>query len=110
MLGDTAGVMAGSAGGFHFGLHGSGRKRFAWGAGRLRARKNDGCEQKDYRKNSLEQAGSLSQFSILNSQFSILNSQFSILKIGCILCFVVAISFVLICEYRDVTPMTYFVA
>src|ERR1700675_4992738 len=72
--------MAGSAGGFHFGLHGSGRKRFAWGAGRLRARKNDGCEQKDYRKNSLEQAGSLSRFSILNSQFSILNSQFSILN------------------------------
>ena len=96
MLGDTAGVMAGSAGGFHFGLHGSGRKRFAWDAGRLRDRKNDGCEQKDYRKNSLEQAGSLSQFSIL--------------KIGCILCFVVAISFVLICEYPDVTPMTYFVA
>jgi hypothetical protein len=60
----------------------------------LRARKNDGCEQKDYRKNSLEQAGSLSQFSIL--------------EIGCILCFVVAISFVLICEYRDVTPMTLF--
>jgi hypothetical protein len=45
-----------------------------------------------------------------NKQDPFLNSQFSILEIGCILCFVVAISFVLICEYRDVTPMTYFVA
>ena len=29
MLGDAAGVMAGSAGGFHFRLHGSGRQRLA---------------------------------------------------------------------------------
>jgi hypothetical protein len=50
----------------------------------LRARQNDGCEQKDCRKNSLEQAGSLSQFSVLSSQFSVL-------KIGCASCFVVAI-------------------
>jgi hypothetical protein len=66
MLGDAAGVMAGSAGGFHFRLHGSGRQRLAWGAGRLRARQNDGCEQKDCGKNSLDQAGSLSQFSELD--------------------------------------------
>jgi hypothetical protein len=66
LLGDAAGVVARGAGGLHFGLHGSGRKRFAWGAGRLRARQNDGCEQKDCRKNSLEQAGSLSQFSELD--------------------------------------------
>ena len=77
MLGDAASVMAGSAGGFHFRLHGSGGQRLAWGAGRLRARQNDGCEQKDCRKNSLEQAGSLSQFSVLT--------------IGCGSCFVVAI-------------------
>src|ERR1700686_926802 len=70
MLGDAAGVMAGSAGGFHFRLHGSGRQRLAWGAGRLRARQNDGCEKNDYGKNSLDQAGSLSQFSVLSSQFS----------------------------------------
>src|SRR6266849_4752391 len=38
LLGDAAGVMARSAGGLHFGLHGSGRKRLAWTARRLRAR------------------------------------------------------------------------
>src|SRR5216684_6688116 len=75
LLGDAAGVMAGSASGLHFGLHRSGRKRFAWGTGRLRARRNNGCEQKDCRKNSFEQAGSLSQFSVLSSQFSVLSSQ-----------------------------------
>src|ERR1019366_4915447 len=37
LLGDAGGVMARSAGGFHFGLRGSGRKRLALGAGRLRA-------------------------------------------------------------------------
>jgi hypothetical protein len=77
MLGDAAGVMAGSAGGFHFRLQGSGRQRLAWGGGRLRARQNDGCEQKDCGKNSLDQAGSLSQFSVL--------------RVGCVSCFVVAI-------------------
>src|SRR6202140_5331064 len=97
--------MAGSAGSFHFGLHGAGRKRLAWGAGRLRARQNDRCEQKDCRTDSLEQAGSLSQFlvfssqfsvlssqfSVLSSQFSVLSSQFSVLRIGCVSCFAVAI-------------------
>jgi hypothetical protein len=91
LLGDAAGVMAGSAGRFHFGLHGAGRKRFAWCAGRLGTRQNDGCEYKDCRTDSLEQAGSLSQFSVLSSQFSVLSSQFSVLRIGCASCFVVAI-------------------
>jgi hypothetical protein len=58
LLGDAAGVVTRSAGSLHFGLHGSGGKGFAWGAGGLRARQNNGCEQKDCRENSLEQAGS----------------------------------------------------
>src|SRR5712692_8974733 len=58
LLGDAAGVMARSAGGLHFGLHGSGRKRLAWSTWRLRARQDDGCEQKDCRIHSLEQAKS----------------------------------------------------
>src|SRR5208337_4624065 len=71
LLGDAGGVMAQSAGGLHFGLHGSGRKRLAWRARRLRARQNDGCEHKDCRTNSLEQAG----IPRLSSQFSVLSSQ-----------------------------------
>jgi hypothetical protein len=82
MLGDAASVMAGSAGGFHFRLHGSGRQRLAWGAGRLRARQNDGCEQKDCRKNSLEQAGSLSQFSEFDV-FRVLWSLFFRFRLRC---------------------------
>jgi hypothetical protein len=42
LLSDTAGVVAGSAGGLHLGLHGSGRKRLAGSAGRLRCDWNDG--------------------------------------------------------------------
>src|SRR5713226_3202439 len=58
LLGDAAGVMTGSASGLHFALHGSGRKRLAWSTGRLRVRQDDGCEQKDCRIHSLEQAKS----------------------------------------------------
>src|SRR5258708_39314623 len=80
LFGDAGRVMARSASGLHFELNGSGRKRFAWGARRLRARQNDGCKQKDCRKNSLEHGESLSQFSVLSSQFSVLSSQFSVLS------------------------------
>jgi|SRR5208282_398250 len=66
LLGDATGVVTLGAGGFDFGLHGSGRKRLAWGAGRLRARQNNGCEQKDCWNNSLQQAESPSQFSELD--------------------------------------------
>ena len=74
LLGDAAGVVARSAGGLHLGLHRSGRKRLAWGAGRLGARQHDGREQKYYRKNSTQHAGSLSQFS----------------EFGCVSCLLVA--------------------
>jgi len=51
LLGDAACVVTLGAGGLNFSLCGSGRKRLAWGAGRLRARQNacqnDGCEQKE---------------------------------------------------------------
>src|ERR1700682_4604706 len=72
--------MARSASGVHFGLHGSRRKRSAWSTWRLRARKNDGREQKDCWNNSFKHAGFLSQFSVLSSQFSVLSSQFSVLS------------------------------
>src|SRR5260370_18248262 len=58
LLGDAAGVMARSAGGLHFGLHGSARKGLAWSTGRLRARQDHGCYQKDCGIHSLEQAES----------------------------------------------------
>src|SRR5258708_6203198 len=89
LFGDAGRVMARSASGLHFGLNGSGRKRFAWGAGRLRARQNDGCKQKDCRKNFLEHGESLSQFSVLSSQFSVLIFQFSVLSSQNWICFLV---------------------
>ena len=67
LLGDAAGVMARSASGLHFGLHRSGRKRFAWSAGRLPAGQDDGCEQKDCEIYSLEQNRIPSQFSVLKN-------------------------------------------
>jgi hypothetical protein len=80
LLGDAARVMTRGASGLHFGLHGSGRKRFAWSAGRLRARRNDRCEQKDCWKKSLEQGGFPFQFSVFSFRFSVLSSQFSVLS------------------------------
>src|SRR5258708_982637 len=89
LFGDAGRVMARSASGLHFGLNGSGRKRFAWGAGRLRARQNDGCRQKDCRKTFLEPGESLSHFSVLISQFSFLSSHFSFLSSKIWMCFLV---------------------
>ena len=57
LLGDSAGNVTLCAGSLDLGLRGPGRKRLARRAGRLRARQNDGCEQKNCGKKSLEQAG-----------------------------------------------------
>jgi hypothetical protein len=53
LLGNSGCIVTLCAGGLHFGLYGSGRKQLAWGAGRLRARQNNGREQKDCRRHSL---------------------------------------------------------
>src|SRR5216684_4260248 len=51
-----------------------------------------------------------SQFSVLSSQFSVLSSQFSVLSSQNWMCFVFCgcYFFALACEYRDVTPTSYF--
>ena len=58
LVGDAGGVVTLGAGGLDFGLHRSGRQRFAGSGRRLRAHQMNRSEQKGGDKNSLQQARS----------------------------------------------------